>query len=138
MAYTVEKVDVWKVFVPDSPGSLAMMLESLKAAGVNLEFLFARQHDAKRAIAFVAPVQGAAQVKAAKAAGFSKFEQAPSLRIEGADKPGIGRRIARILGDNGINIRGLSAMALGKRALFYVALPKADVAKAKRLLQQAL
>ena len=60
-----------------------------------------------------------------------------ALRVEGADKPGMGARVAGTLGEAGINVRGLSAAVIGRRFVLHVALDSADDAtKAARLLRK--
>jgi predicted amino acid-binding ACT domain protein len=60
-----------------------------------------------------------------------------SVRIEGGDKPGLGSRIARALGQAGINFRGMSGVAIGKKFVSYVALDSAeDQARAVAVLKK--
>jgi predicted amino acid-binding ACT domain protein len=60
-----------------------------------------------------------------------------SVRIEGADRPGLGAKIARALGDAGISIRGISGIAIGRKFLSYVACDSAeDQAKAIAALKK--
>ncbi len=138
MAYTIDRVDVWRGTVPDSPGELGKALKTLREAGANLEFLFARPWKGGQATFFLAPLQGAAQNRAAKGAGIVKWLDMPSLRVRGANRAGLAERIAGALGEAGINIQALSAMSVGNGSTFYLALKKADIAKAQRILKQAL
>ncbi|MBI5094674.1 MAG: ACT domain-containing protein [Candidatus Hydrogenedentes bacterium] len=129
MAYTIQKVDVWAGTIEDRPGGLAGKLEALAAAGAELEFVIARRAQPGTGVAFVAPLKGAKQTKAAAAAGLAKAASLQSLRLEGPDKPGLGAKITRALADAGINVRGISAAALGKRCVVYFAFDSADDAK---------
>jgi len=141
MSYAIEKVDVWVGPIEDRPGGLARILETLSRAKANLEFVIARRAPDKpgTAVVFVAPLRGAAQLKAAKAAGLSKSASLHSLRLEGPDKAGIGAAITRALAEANINLRGLSAAALGRRCVVYFAFDTAeDAAKARRVLKSAL
>jgi hypothetical protein len=138
MAYTVDRVDVWRGTISDSPGQLAKVLKTLREAGARLEFLFARPWKADKAAFFLAPLRGAAQYRAAKSAGIVKWTDMPSLRVRGPDKAGLGARIAGALGEARINIQGLSAMGVGNRSVFYIALKKADAVKARRVVKEAL
>ena len=137
MASTVKKIDIWVGFVHDKPGELAQALETLKGAGADIEFMFARSVGGK-AVYFVAPLKGAAQLKAAKKLRLVKTNATRSLRIEAPDRRGIGLKIVAALGAAGINLRGFSAMGIGGKALFYVALARNDLAKAQRDLKKAL
>ena len=138
MAYRIEKVDVWLGFLKDKPGALAGVLEVLKAAGANLEFMFARRLGNGKGAYFLAPIKGPAPLKAARKLRLAKTVRTVSLRITGPDKRGIGLKVARALGEAGINIRAFSAMGIGGKAMFYVALARKDTAKANRVLKRAL
>ncbi len=138
MAYQMEKVDVWLGFLKDKPEELAGALEVLKAAGASLEFMFARGTGDGKAIYFLAPLKGSAQLRAARKLHLTKSSKTLSLRITGPDKRGIGLDIARALGEAGINIRGFSVMGIGRKAMFYVALARKDMARAQRVLKKEL
>ena len=139
MALKVTRVDVWAATMEDRPGGLAGKLEALAEAGANLEFVVARRVPDKpgTGVVFVAPVKGATAVKTAAAAGFAKAESMHSVRAEGPDKPGLGARITQELAAAGINLRGLSAAAIGKRCVVYLALDTDDAAaKAMKILKK--
>ena len=86
---------------------------------------------------FVTPVKGAKAVKAAQEAGFGKPESIHSVRIEGGDKPGLGSKIARALGNAGVSFRGVSAVAIGKKFISYIACDSAeDAARAIAVLKK--
>jgi len=139
MKLEVTRVDIWAVSIKDRPGGLAKKLEPLAQAGANLEFLIARRSPEKpgAGVVFVTPIKGAAQVKAAKRAGFKKAKSLYGLRIACVDKPGLAVKLTRPISDAGINLRGLSGAAIGKRAIFYLAFDSvADANKAARCLKQ--
>lgn len=141
MPYKITKVDVWAGTIKDRPGGLAEKLETLAHAKASLEFVVARRAPDKpgKGVVFLAPLRGAAQIRAAKKAGLSKAASLCSLRIEGPDKPGFGARITRLLADAGINMRGLSAAALGRKCVVYFAFDSAaNATKASRVLKRAL
>ncbi len=61
------------------------------------------------------------------------------MRVEGPDRAGLGLKMTRALVDAGINLRGLSAAALGRRAVTYLAFDSAtDADTASRVLKKAL
>jgi len=139
MKLDVARVDVWIASIEDHPGSLAKKLDTLAKAGVNLEFAIARRAPEKlgTGVVFITPIRGAKQVKAACEAGFEKAESLYSLCITAANKPCVGARLAKQLGDAGINLRGFSGVAIGKRAAFYLAFDlAADANQAMRLIKQ--
>jgi|YNPNPStandDraft_1061719.scaffolds.fasta_scaffold98776_2 hypothetical protein len=138
MAYTISKVQVWVGDIPNRPGTLARVLEGLSGAGACLEFLIARKLDDATSRVFVAPLKTANQKQAAANVGLSLADM-NSIRIEGPDRPGLGAQLSRAVADAGVNIRGASAAALGKRAVFYLAFDSpADAKKAAAVLRKAL
>jgi hypothetical protein len=139
MKLDVSKTDVWAATIDDRPGGLAEKLAALAAAGANLEFIVARRAPEQpgKGVVFVTPLKGAKQLKAAKESGFDKTESLHSLRIDGADKPGMGATMTKALAEVGINLRGLSAAAIGKNFVTYLALDTAeDAAKAAGVLKK--
>jgi hypothetical protein len=141
MAYAISKVDVWAGEIADRPGGLAGTLENLQNAGANLEFLVARRAPDKpgTGVVFVTPIKGAKQKSAAGAAGLQTTDSLHSLRVEGPDRPGLGTKMTRALAEAGINVRGVSAAAMGRRAITYFAFDSAaDAGSALRVLRKAL
>lgn len=141
MAYRINKVDVWVAEIEDRPGGLAQKLARLTEAGANFEFLIARRAPEKpgTGVIFLTPIKGAAQKRAAAETGLSTTDSLHSLRVEGADRPGLGTKMTRALADAGINLRGISAAALGRRSVTYFAFDNAsDAENAIRILRKAL
>jgi hypothetical protein len=129
---------VWAASIDDRPGGLAEKLVALAEAGAQLEFVIARRAPDKpgTGVVFLTPLKGAAQTRAAKKAGFGRTESLHSLRVEGPDKPGLGAKMTQALAGAGINLRGLSAAAIGKRCVVHLAFDSAaDANKAARLLK---
>lgn len=139
MPYTINTVDVWAGTVADRPGGAAEKLSALSEAGANLEFVIARRDKPGKGILFCAPLKGASQTRAAKRAGLSKAESLRSLRVEGPDKAGLGATMTGALADAGVNVRGISAAALGKRAVVYFAFdsPK-EASRGRQVIKKAL
>ena len=131
MKLKVTTVDVWAASIEDRAGGLAGKLAALTAAGSNLEFVIARRAPEQpgKGVVFVTPLKGAKPVKAAEAAGFLMTGSLHSLRIEGTDKPGLGAKMTKALSEAGINLRGLSAAAIGTKFVCYLALDTAEDAK---------
>lgn len=141
MPYEINKMDVWAASIDDRPGGLAEKLEALTLAGANLEFLIARRAPDKpgTGVMFVAPLKGAKQTKAAKAVGLKQAESLRSVRVEGPDRAGLCAIVAAALAGAGINVRGVSAAALGKRSVQYFAFDSdSDAGKAIRVLKKLL
>lgn len=137
MALKVARVDTWAATIKDQPGGLSAKLESLAAVKVNLEFVIARRSPEKpgTGVVFVTPIAGAAGLAAAKKAGFKKAPSLHTVRVEGPDRPGQGAKIAAALAEAGINLRGFSAAAIGKKFVAHVAVDTtAAAAKAMKVI----
>ena len=128
MALKVAKADVWAVTIDDRPGGAAEKLQTLARAGANLEMVLARRtaEQPGRGVMFVTPLKGKKAVEAAQQAGMGKPENFHSVRIEGGDKPGLGSKIASTLGGAGVNFRGMSALAIGRKFVSFIALDSAE------------
>jgi hypothetical protein len=128
MAIKVTKTDVWAATIEDRAGGAAEKLQALSDAGVSLEMALARRtpENPGKGTLFVTPIKGTKTMRAARAAQFAKPENIHSLRIEGDDKPGLGAMIARSLGEAGISFRGISAVAIGRKFLGFIALDSAE------------
>ena len=138
MAMKVERIDTWAASLEDKPGSLAVKLDALAKAGIDLEFMIARREPSKpgTGVVFVTPIQGAPACRAARQAGFEKSDSLHTVRIEGADKLGQGAAIAQALAKEGLNLRGFSAASIGRKFVSHVAFDTAaDAAKAVRCLR---
>ena len=141
MPYSVKKVDVWAGEIADRPGGLASTLTAMTKAGANIEFVVARRAPDKpgTGVVFMTPIKGAKQKTAAQQAGLGTSESLHSVRIEGPDKAGLGAKLTDALAAAGINLRGISAAALGRRAVSYLAFDSAaDSDAAVRILKKAL
>ena len=144
MAVEISKVDVYAGEIEDRVGGLAEKLQALADAGADLEFVIARRQHGEherggKGLVFVAPLKGAKQTGAARKAGLSKTDSLHSLRLMGPNKAGMGLRISRLIADAGINMRGLSAAAIGNKAVVYFAFDSdADARQAGKILKKEL
>lgn len=140
MDLLVERVDVWAATIPDRPGGLSEVLATLRDAGANLQFVIARRASEApgTGVVFVTPLQGDHEIRAAAQVGFNVTQSLHTVRVMGRDKPGIGAELTRKLADAGLNLRGLSASAIGPQFVAYVALDSLeDTNKAIEVLQKA-
>ena len=119
MTVAAEKVEVWAGELLDHVGGLARKLQPLADAGADLSFLIARRQPDKpgSGIVYLAGLRGAKQTKAALAAGLFKSADMGCLRVEAANKPGIAAQLIGRLSDAGLNLRGASASAVGKKCV---------------------
>ena len=141
MAYTVKKVDVWAGEIADRPGGLASTLTSMNKAGANIEFVVARRAPEKpgTGVVFLTPLNGVKQKTAAQQAGLATSAGLHSVRVEGPDRAGLGAKMTDALAGAGINVRGISAAALGRRAVSYLAFDSAaDSETAVKILKKTL
>lgn len=139
MKLKVKRVDVWASSIQDRPGGLAAKLETLNAAKANLEFMIARRAPDKpgEGVVFLAPIKGKKAKQAAQSAGFLKTETMHPVRVEGPDKAGIGGKMCRALAEAGVNLRGVSAAAIGKKFVTYFAVDSdEDAEKAVKILKK--
>ena len=140
MDLLIERVDVWAAPIKDEPGGLAKVLAGLRDAGADLSFVIARRSHEKsgEGVVFVTPIRGDAETEAAAELGFNVTNSLHSLRVEGADKPGLGAELTVKLADAGINLRGLSAAVVGTRFILYIAFDSVeDAEKAMGILRKA-
>ena len=140
MAYAISRVDVWTRAIDDRAGSLAATLEPLADAGIDLVFLIARRRTLVpgKGVVFLGGITGARGQKAAAKAGFKKATGITGLRVEGPNKPGDCHRVARLLADAGISLRGLSASVIGRKYVLVIGFDsEKDAATATRLLKSA-
>lgn len=162
MSYTMSKIHIWAAPLENRPGVLHKKLETLRKAGANLEFVIARpdvrlprsaaadgrSRDAElilvrrgklaSAVAFVAPIVGAKQEKAAAKAGFAKAGMCV-LRVEASNRAGLAAEITGAVAAAGINLCGYSAAALGETSVSYLRFStEAEAAAAAKALKKAL
>src|SRR5258708_26864868 len=139
MALKASRTDMWTCPLEDRAGGTAEKLEALAKAGASLEMVFARRapEQPDKGILFVAPIKGAKVIRAAQEAGIVKAEGIHAVRVEGGDKPGLGAKIARGLGSAGTSFRGLTAIAVGRKFICYIALDsEQDAGKAVAALKK--
>jgi hypothetical protein len=137
MAYTVKKVEMWTGELEDRAGGLEAKLEPLAKAGVDLEVTVARRRPESKGkgVVFLGPLKGAKAQKAAAAAGLSRATDLVALQVEGPNRPGAFQRLTRLIADAGINLRGVSALSMGKKFLASFAFDSdADAAKARGII----
>jgi hypothetical protein len=116
------------------------VLEPLADAGVDLQFLIARRRTLVpgMGVVFLGGIAGVKGAKAAAAAGLNKATDITGLRVEGPNRAGDCHRVARLLADAGINLRGLSASVVGRKYVLILGFDTADdAATAARLLRSA-
>jgi hypothetical protein len=116
MAVSIRKLTLWRAQVAHRPGALAQLLEPLAAAGADLQIVMGYRIPGQkdRAVIELAPVGTRKLVDAASRSGLTAGG-APTLLVEGDNRPGLANRIARALADSGVNIAFLVAQVVGRR-----------------------
>jgi hypothetical protein len=140
MELIVEPAEVWAASLEDKLGALANKLSVLAEAGADLDFIIARRAPDKpgTGVAFVTPVRGDREVRAATSLGFSVTSHLHSVRVEGPNEPGIAAKLAQKVAGAGINLRGVSAAVIGTRFVVHFGFDTAEAAgKALALLRQS-
>jgi len=139
MELRVERVEVWAASMKDKPGSLSQLLNGLREAGADLDFIIARHSPEKpgTGVVFVTPLRGDREIAAATEMGFAVTKNLQSVRVEGENKPGAAAEITGKLAEAKINLRGLSAAVIGTRFMLYLGLDSAaDADKAVDILKE--
>lgn len=139
MSFSIKSVETHVVDVVNKPGMMARILEGLSNAGANLEFVIGRRVNENTSRLFFAPIQGAKQTRSAADLGLQRASGMHCLRVEGPDRAGLGAAITRGIAAAGINMRGLSAAAVGKRSVCYIAFASAaEASQAGKAIKKAL
>lgn len=139
MERIVEREEVWAASIGDKPGALGQKLTALAEAGADLDFIIARRSTEKpgTGVVFVTPLRGDKEIQAATSLGFTVTQHLHSVRIEGANEPGLAGKLAQQIGNAGINLRGLSGAVIGTQFVLHAGVETAeDAAKVMKLLGQ--
>lgn len=139
MDLLVEHVDVWTATIQDKPGAVAGVLEELSQAGADLQFIIARRAPVApgKGVLFVTPLQGDKEIETAAQLGFNVTRSVNTVRVMGPDRRGIAAELAKKIADQGINLRGFSASAIGSQFVAYLALDSREEAdRAKNVLEK--
>jgi hypothetical protein len=139
MALKVTKMKVWVAEIKDQAGGLAACLDTLAAAGANLECLIARRQTnrPRTGAVFLTPLTGRKVVAAAAKLGFHAAQRVSTLKVEGRDRPGVGADIAHAVGAAGVNMRAATALVVGRKFVGYFGFDRAsDAAKAAKAIRR--
>jgi hypothetical protein len=123
MSFKWDRVHVWSCEITDQAGSVASKLAFLAQAEANLEYIFTKRLPNKPGfgILYVAPVTGAAQVRAAKAAEMHETDYPIVRRIEGDNESGLAHHVTQQWAIAGINLQGLTMAVMGPHFIGYAA-----------------
>jgi len=140
MELLVNRVDIWAASTGDKPGGLSGILKGLYEAGADLDFVIARRapDEPGTGVVFLTPIRGDREVEAASTLGFNITSSVDAVRVEGDNVPGAAARLAELIADAGINIRGFSVAVIGPRYIAYIGFDSSsDTEKAAKIIQEA-
>jgi len=140
MDLLVNRVDVWAASTSDKPGGLSGILKGLCEAGADLDFVIARRAPDKpgAGVVYLTPIRGDREIEAASILGFNITSSVDSVRVEGDNVPGAAARLAELIADAGINVRGFSVAVIGPRYIAYIGFDSSsDTEKAAKIIQEA-
>jgi predicted amino acid-binding ACT domain protein len=140
MDLLIERADVWAATIEDKLGGLADVLDTLRSAGADLQFIIARRAPDKpgSGVVFVTPLQNDREIRLAAQVGFNVSQSLHSVRVMGPDRPGVAADLTQKLAKGGINLRGFSASVIGTQFVAYIAFDSpGDANKAMELLRNA-
>ena len=138
MNMIIERAHVWVASLDDQPGGLAEVLQPLKGAGADLDFIIARRtaEQPGKGVVFVTPLRSDREIAAAADLGFNLANSIHSVRVQGQNRAGLAADLVQTLATAGLGVRGLSAAELGTRFVMYVGFDsEADADQALRVLQ---
>lgn len=137
MGFKLDRVHVWSGEIEDRAGGAASKLAALAQAEANLEFVYTRRtpETPGRGLLYVAPITGATQVRAAKAAGLAETQDPVVMRVEGDNQLGLAHRVTQQWALAGINLQGVMLSVLGNKFVGYVTFDTVnDANKAAQIL----
>jgi len=137
MGFKLERIHIWSGEVADKAGGMSSMLAPLAQAGANLEYIATRRQPDRpgTGVIYVAPVTGAAQVRAARLAGLTETHETTVLRVEGDNAAGLGYRLTQQWATAGINLQGLTMAVFGSKFVGFAVFDSAvDANRAAQIL----
>ncbi len=122
MDLVVTPVDVWAAPIPDRPGGLAVLLDTLQSVSADLQCIIARRDPTMpgKGVVYVTPLRGDRQIAAASQLGFNVTHHLHSVMVMGPNRPGIAAEITSKIAESGVNLRGFNASSIGSRFVAYI------------------
>ena len=138
MTFKVTRAYVLAAELEDEPGGLVLRLKALADSGANLDCIVARRRPDKKGggVVYVSTTNIKRLYKDAGEAGFVETPSAPTLKIEGPDRPGLGAELAKVIGDAKVSMNGLTATTTGHRFTCFIGFDtESDLESAKVALE---
>ncbi len=139
MSFKMQRVHLFHAEVEDKPGGIAAKLKNLAEAGAHLEYVYSQRSASKPGMGelYVAPLHGAGELTAARAAGLHEVSEPIVMRVEGDDKTGLGGRLTQAWEMAGINLHGLVMSVIGGKFIGYATFDSVqDANNAARILAE--
>ena len=139
MSFKMQRVHVFHAEVEDRPGGIAAKLKKLAEAGAHLEYVYSQRSPDRpgKGDLYVAPLQGANELAAAREAGLHETPEPIVMRVEGDDRTGLGGRLTQAWEMAGINLHGLVMSAINGRFIGYATFDTvSDANKAATILAE--
>lgn len=138
MDVEVKRIELWRTEVENEPGALAWALAPLAESDADLHVVMAYRFpgNEERGAVEVYPVSGSPQEEAARRAGLGP-SGIPTLLVDGANKPALGRAMAEAIAETGINMAFFVAQVVGERYSAVIGFDsEADVRAAQPVLEK--
>lgn len=139
MAMTVKRITLWRKELENTPGTLAATLEPLAKAGADLQIVMGYKFpgDPAKGAVELYPVANKKSTQAAQSAGLGA-SSIPVVLLEGDNRPGLGHRISKAIGDAGVNLDFLVTHVIGRKYSAVIGFAnQADAEKATPLIKKA-
>lgn len=139
MSFKMQRVHVYHTEIKDEPGGIAAKLKPLAEAGAHLEYVYSQRSATKAGMGdlYVAPLVGAGQTAAAKAAGLQQVPEPIVMRVEGDDKAGLAGKLTVAWETAGINLHGMVMSVYNGKFVGYVTFDSVpDANKAATILAE--
>jgi len=134
MTLKTTRMDVWVAPIDDAPGGLSRTLRAIADRGASLDCVLARREDTTKGkgVVFITPLHGKEQLENAGETGLRLATHIATLKIEGADQPGMGAELTRVMAETGVSLHGLTATVVGHKFVCYASFDSiADLEKAE-------
>ncbi len=141
MPYEVARVPIWVTQVDDQPGALLDKLAALRTAGINLESAVIRPTAplSGEVVLFIAPMEIELGATVLRDAGLRRCETVHAVRIAGPDRLGLLAEMTAVLDQAGLQVAGLTSVAIGDRSVHHLRLESAaDADRALDVLRAEL
>lgn len=121
MSFKMQRVHVFHSEIEDKPGGISAKLKTLAEGGAHLEYVYSQRSASKPGMGdlYVAPLNGANELAAARSAGMHEVSEPIVMRVSGDDKVGLSGRLTQSWEMAGINLHGLVMSVIAGKFVGY-------------------